>query len=175
MPPRVRRTSSLARRGSGRRKLVWATKTDDFLLTGTYNADLLADLRGPGVSVLGCTVIRTHVRFQYIWSSTGTPSSSGPTTGLLVENLLEVTAQAVTVQDSGQDWAYLSKHFPGTGNRNMIGATGLPGAVEGFELDLRSKRKVQELGQTWAIVMAVTAPAPSVNVRYYARTLIALP
>ena len=176
MPPRVRRSSRSFGRSSARRKLVWATREVDSLITGNFNADLLQDLRGPGVSVLGCTVMRTHIRAQLTWASTGTPSDSSLGIGLTVENLLEVTAQTVTWQDAGQDWALLDRWRPATGINFIPGAGGgLLGGFEGFIIDLRAKRKVQELGETWCFVGSVPSGQESVQLRMIARTLVALP
>jgi len=43
-----------------------------------------------------------------------------------------------------------------------------------FEIDLRAKRKIQELGETWGLFL-FNPTASNATVRIFARTLLAMP
>jgi len=172
MPPRTRR-SFAGRSQSRRRKLVWATSyTFDAVLNNTnVNQDLLANLRVAGSSVLGATVMRTHLRFALQWPAL-TNTFQGLAVGLCVQSLTQVAADTVDLfQD--EDWALRDTFLPGTGQNSLSPVTPI---TEGFVVDLRSKRKVQELNQTWCLAMSLQNSATNtVPVSCYARTLVALP
>jgi len=90
MPPRPRRTG-FARRTSSRRKLVWATSSTLVSLGASptfNNIDLLANLRVAGSSVLGATIMRTHLTLMV--DNTGRAVTSRSTFGLVVEDLENV-------------------------------------------------------------------------------------
>jgi hypothetical protein len=174
MPPRPRRTAP-ARRGSARRKLVWATSSNLNQSIGQTpgNYDLLANLRVAGSSVLGATVMRVHMDISVLWSAVTPATSNGLAIGFCVEDTDLVTAQDITPGAQGRDWMLREDLFPGTGLNTASIAAASP--VEGFRVDLRAKRKVQELNQTLAFVIQNTAAAGGLPVSFFARVLIALP
>ena len=175
MPPRVRRSSRIVR-GGARRKLVWATTNGATVVTGdaaNFNFDLLTNLRTAGASVLGATVIRTHARWSLMWPDTGF-APQGLAVGFCTQSLTFVTGQLVDLAQD-EDWAYRDRFLMGTGVNTLAGAD-VP--IEGFRLDLRSKRKVQELNQTWCMAMSfqnAQTAGDVMNVAWFVRTLIALP
>ena len=166
----------MASRSSARRKLVWATNSGAGIVVtpGTVlNPDLLSNLRTGGASVLGATVMRTHMRFSIQWETT---SESGQQfqIGLTVADMDLITPTArITPAERGRDWALLDGFMPGTGLNSYANTGSFP--AEGFIVDLRSKRKVQELNQTWVLAATYVGGTTSISVSYWARTLLALP
>ena len=166
MPPRMRRTVSVHRSGS-RRKLVWATTSVSVVLGASptfNNIDLLANLRVAGSSVLGATVMRTHLTM--LVDNTGRLVTSRSTYGIIVEDLENVGGVTDLASNPGRDWAYLVSRSP-ISNQGAIGQ-------ELIEVDLKAKRKVQELDQSWLLCMDNNA-GPAMTYRVWARTLVALP
>jgi len=175
LPPYRRRRSGFSgRSSSNRRRLVWATSfTFDAIANNTnVNHDLLANLKVAGSSVLGVTVVRTHMRFSLQWP-TLTNTFQGLAVGLVVQSMSAVAAGTVDLfQD--EDWALRDTFLPGTGVDNLTNVVASP--VEGFTVDLRAKRKVQELNQTWCLAMSLqNALTETIPVSVFARTLVALP
>jgi len=175
MPPRSRRV--MGHRSSLRRKLIWATASgsDATIANDNYNYDLLGNLRVAGASVLGATVIRTHMRVSVSWPANFAPDV-GVALGLCVQSLSLVSPPQVDLfQD--EDWALRDLFLPGTGVNAIFTAGALGTYTEGFRVDLKAKRKVQELNQTWVLAYSPqgfgTDTAPVVS--WYARSLIALP
>jgi hypothetical protein len=137
------------------------------------NFDLLANLRAAGSSVLGATVIRTHLRVSVGWGAT-TSTGQAFRTGLVVEDADAVAGANVTLTEMGRDWALLDDFLPGTG-ANTLASPASGTVFEGFVVDLRAKRKVQELNQTWVLAVSPTGGPAAAAYSYWARTLIALP
>lgn len=136
------------------------------------NVDLLANLRVAGSSVLGSTVMRTHMRWTLQWPDTGF-IPQGMAVGLVVQSLQLVNTDSIDLLQD-EDWAYRDRFSMGTGVNTLAGAD-VP--IEGFTLDLRAKRKVQELNQTWCLAFSLQNAAGSdpMPVSVFARTLVALP
>jgi len=152
---------------SNRRKLVWATSVNQVALGAgpTFNnLDLLANLRVAGASVLGATVVRTRGVFQP--DNTGRAVSAQLDWGILVGRLTDIGGVVDLADDVGQDWAF-------TRNQWCVSSGGVIGQ-EFYDIDLRSKRKIQELDQTWLLCLKNRAGA-AMTVRYFFRTLVALP
>jgi len=175
MPGRYRR-APMARGRSSRRRLVWATSFtfDTIANNANVNHDLLSNLKVAGSSVLGCTVVRTHMRVSVQWPNAAAVSSFyGLALGLCVQSMTQVAANTVDLAQD-EDWALRDTMIPGTGADSLNpSATVL---VEGWNIDLRAKRKVQELNQTWCLALSLqNAITFSIPVAVYARTLVALP
>jgi len=173
MPPRPRRRMSVARPGA-RRKLVWATSSgvNQTAGSGGFSVDLLANLRVAGSSVLGSTIIRTHIDVSLIWAAVTPVTGNGVGIGLAIEDTDLIAAGDVVIGAAGRDWMLRQNWLPGTGLNQVSIVSTSP--VEGFRVDLRSKRKVQELNQTLGFfVQSLTASG--IPFSYFARTLIALP
>jgi hypothetical protein len=166
MPPRMRRATRSGR-SSSRRKLVWATSSTSVALGASptfNNIDLLANLRVAGSSVLGATIMRTHLTL--LVDNTGRAVTSRSTYGVIVEDQENVGGVVDLASNPGRDWAYLVSRSP-------VSAGGAIGQ-ELIEVDLRAKRKVQELDQSWLLCMDNNA-GPAMTYRVWARTLVALP
>jgi len=163
MPPRVRRTSAIARRP--RRQLVWIT-FDQQVAMGAGQVkivDLLAQAELAGVSKLGATVMRTHGRMlfptavanQFEYAIGVNPIT---TVGTLLPN---------PNGDNDLDWMIFERRFP-----EWSGAA----INANFEVvvDLRSKRKVAEMGQTLTLNLWSSVAAAG-TVPCFFRTLLAMP
>jgi len=159
-----------------RRKLVWATAVGTHTgvaAAGKFNDDLLANLEVAGSSVLGATIMRTHLSIAITDVTTGAPAM-GVYVGLIVS-----TAPTVTNLDPstafGDDWMLLTSFGPGTSNGNvaLFGASNVT-IYYGSRFDVRSKRKIEELGEKYFLCVQ-NSGANSVNIGTFTRTLIALP
>ena len=174
MPVHHRRSNAIVGRPRQRRKLVWAT---DFFSGVNVGAgaklpqrDLLANLEVAGSSVLGATIMRTHFRFVAQGVLTDGPS--------LFHGFIVNTAPTVTNLDPsssaafGYDWMLLDTLSAGTAlNSYSPTSTTL---TFGTTIDLRSKRKIEELAEKyWYVLTNVTASA--ITVSGFTRTLVALP
>ena len=157
----------VGRRSGSRRKLVWATfDTSISLGVGpTFNnVDLLSNLRVAGSSVLGCTVIR--VRGTVYVDNTGRAVTAALRWGMIVEDLENVGGVVNLADNFGRDWALWVSNRPVT----AYGAAG----QERQEVDLRAKRKVQELDQSFLFAATNTVGAAT-TIRPALRVLVALP
>ena len=165
--PITRRRTRMVTSGSRRRKLVWATFRGDIALGAApqfNNVDLLGNFRTAGASVLGCTIMRT--RGVIYVDNTGRAVGSKGTVSLLVGRLSDIGGTVNLAGDSGQDLAYTRMVCP-------VSAYGAIGQ-ENLEIDLRARRKCQELDQTWVLATSNDA-GPVLTLRCFVRTLIALP
>ena len=148
-----------------RRKLVWATSST--FLSAVPAApgvltDLLASYRAAGGVTQGCTVMRTCID---IVVTAATPALDDSVfVGLIVADANAANAQYGPAEGF-IDWAlyrrlYVAKYGAG---------------YAGYTIDLRSKRKIEELQQTWYINLAASATGHVTGVDFTARTLLALP
>ena len=164
MPARHRRTSPV-RRG-GRRQLVWAL--DDINLAipagGLTNLDLLSQLEVAGSSVLGATVMRTHLVIQHSFAA----ATDNLTFGLIIGRKADLGAGLGPnpVSAPGDDWMWLGR-VPATASGAAIDVARV------VEIDSRSKRKMQELQQAY-LLQLFNGNAAISNTRIYCRTLVAL-
>jgi hypothetical protein len=150
-----------------RRKLVWATKFMDSPVTaaaGINTYDLLGDFRALGGSVLGCTVMRVHIQLV--------PSASTLVgswmAGIAVGRLSDIAANKIDpTVDVEIDWMLLRKFYSGS-------SAGVVDAQTVYEIDLRSKRKIQELDQALLFVVR-NGYAAANDFHAFGRTLVALP
>ena len=164
MPVHTLRTARPAVRRQ-RRKLVWAT-FDQTVAMGANQVkivDLLNQFELAGVSKLGCTVVRTHLRMLI-----STAAISAFEYAIGVNPITTVGTQLPNPNgDNDLDWMIFERRWP-----EWSGAT----VNANFEImtDLRSKRKIEEMGQTLTLNMW----APVINAGsfpVFARTLVALP
>jgi len=132
--------------------------------TGHNTINMLANLQVAGASTLGVTVMRTHVALGLLWGAV----TDNWDIGLIVGRLEDVgTAQLDPNANPGEDWMLNTQVFP-----HSSGAT--VDAASMYTIDNRSKRKVEELDQTYLIAIH-NATAASHAVQIYARTLVAMP
>jgi len=155
------------RRGFGagqRRKLTWATHSATHTNQSTAGTmdDLLADYRSAGGSTQGCTVIRTHI--DVIVQTTTPGVADGIFLGLIVANTNE-TAADYGPTEGFLDWALYRHLFTAKYGQGFAG----------YSIDLRAKRKIQELQESWFCNTAALLGVNATSVSYTARTLLALP
>jgi len=170
MPPRVRRVSRAAGRGN-RRRVVWATHgASQSLNAGTvWNSDLLTDYKVAGASLAGVTIMRTHIRILLPYSA----ATESWYLGLIVGRATDVginLAQGSAIDPLGD------QELPWLLNTNVyVGASGATfDAQREFVLDIRSKRKMHDLGEAYILSFLNTAAGAHVPA-FYSRTLLALP
>jgi len=160
------------RRTTQRRKLVWA-ETGGTLTPGVAGAgaitDLLAGYRAGGGSTQGITIMRTHIAYSAFLHAAPN-AGNGFASGVIVDD----TAQTVATMNTSQiykDWMYITNKYSGNSDTAFASGTGF---IYGGDIDLRSKRKCQELQQTlWMCTDRLTANV--IDVAFLARVLIALP
>ncbi len=159
-------------RGPRRRQLVWSTFDQTVTIAqGARNTvDLLADFEVAGATHLGCTIMRTHCHIGGIAADAAT---GGLAYGFMVVRLPDDIGPNVGPNpNSGldQDWMLIDRWFPNTEEGGTITAQGE------LRLDLRAKRRMGELKQTYGLALANTNTAVgNTNYRVFCRTLLALP
>jgi hypothetical protein len=165
MPARHRRTSTLGR--SARRKLVWATA--DAVVNvpagGLGNLDLLTAFEVAGSSLLGVTIMRTHLSLAVNFVGIADQTRFG----LIVDRKASVGAGLGPNPSSApeDDWMWLQN----------VGVTTSGAAVDTvrqIHVDSRAKRKMQELQQAYLLQLS-NGNAASQNYGVFCRTLLALP
>ena len=166
MPPGPRRSAAVRRGSSRRRKLVWATANGSFaaLAAGaTGGNDLLGNLRTAGSSILGATVIRTHLRLSLLW---GAGASDFWHVGLIVCRDVDIAAGIDPNTNPGDNWLLSVQEFPRSSGATIDAQTQMT-------YDIRAKRRVEELEERYGLFVA-NHTAAAHNVLFYARTLVAL-
>ena len=154
-----------------RRKLVWATTDQSVTMAAGAgsNVNLLASLSVAGASLLGITIMRTHLD---MWR-TGQASviADSLRLGLIVDRVAAVgagpPAGAVTAADPEADWIlwrheFAAPTFGPTGGSNYL------------VYDIRAKRRMQELDQAYVLCLNNFAGG-SQTWSIAARVLVALP
>jgi hypothetical protein len=160
----------MARFAPPRRKLVWANQSISntaFLDNTLQQEDLLAAFRAAGGSMQGATVTRTLITLRF-----STDAAPGPDDNLSV-GLVKATTSAPDVPDvvlePFADWAL--------NDRLYTGANGQVGVADGANLgrwDIRSQRKLDEVGETWWLIYKKLGGG-SGTVHAKIRTLLKLP
>ena len=90
--------------------------------------------------------------------------------GLLISTTDQIGVAAPAddlVSERGRDWLWIARFQPNSG----MGALGR----ETFTLDLKAKRKVQELNQNYMICYRHVTGAGTLSISPFLRTLVALP
>jgi hypothetical protein len=172
MPLHRGRSIAVSGRRPQRRKLVWATANLVNLTIAAgakRNDDMLLNLQVVGASTLGATVMRTHMTLAFAEATADT--GQGVYLGLIVANAPTATNIDPSV-DFGDDWMLLRVVGPQSNNRNtvVIGTNELWGQ----EIDLRAKRKLEELNERYFLCMKNNGSGV-VNFSMFCRTLLALP
>ena len=162
--------------GRQRRKLVWsssnATVARSVGAGQSLNDDLLSNLRVAGSSVLGGTVIRTHswVYVRFLTADTG-PSVF---MGYLVDTAPTGTNLINAQTDQQLDWMLLEFRTPSSGDGGQRLDVGTTELITAYKHDLRSKRKMEELGERYFFCITNTG-SNSITYSRFTRTLVALP
>jgi len=157
-----------------RRRKVWADLSiadDGFAEDALRSNDLLADYISAGGSSQGVTVLRTIVTVAWSINEAHTPKEK------LTFGLIKGTTAAADVADpineEYADWAYLSTRYAGR-DHGLVTAD----AGNYVDLDVKSMRRIDEVGETWWLIYRGTAPATATatyDVRARVRTLLLLP
>lgn len=174
MPSRVIRRST-RRTVRSRRRHQWVDVVGDVsgLAVGAFNvSDLFGTYRPmDGAETAGITIIRTHLR---IWVTSAVVTGDGLLWALIVDDQGEV----VTTQNFGTAHAFNPQDQPYLPwmmykRENAHPHYSMNGAVDQWEIDIRSKRKVP-FGDTYLLVLGNVDASAAVSFSYHARTLIAL-
>jgi hypothetical protein len=132
--------------------------------------DLLANLEVAGSSVLGATIMRTHSRISINWATTD--ASVGVLYGYIVNDAPTVTnLDPSSPAQYGFDWMLWDGMTPGNADNTYVTGTVI---ATGRKVDLRAKRKIEELAEKYWFVLTNTG-SNAVPVTVTTRTLIALP
>jgi len=184
----ARRHGSRSSIRSPRRRLIWTEY--DAVITFTANSqwfslDTLQTYKAQvGNTLAKATVMRTHAALVH----TAGAGNAGDRmwTGFRVADVDDTSGTVFTSANVANprdnpyvDWAFMSRHSTdvlGVYSPSGIGgmAPGTPSAAVNY--DLRSKRKLENLSDTWAFVVTqdnVTTVATTWHV--FVRTLLALP
>jgi len=157
-----------------RRKRVWADQqfTDaGFAEDSLRSQDLLADYVTNGGSTQGVTVVRTLLWVSWLINEAHVGRD------YIEFGLIKGTKATADVADVHlepyADWAWVDRVGSGT-------TTGLvtADAPEFYTADVKSSRKVDEIGETWWLIYKGTAPVTATatyDVQARARTLLLLP
>jgi len=163
---------------SPRRKVVWADlHLDTTVAVGNFiSVDLFGAYAAlPGASTVGATVVRTHIR---TWVTSAVVVGDGLTDALIVDQLDETVAgpgaslvAAHILCPSAQpnaDWMLLRE-------QNAHPGYSMVGPNNQWETDIRSKRKINELGDTLLYVIENRDATATVSITFHSRVLLMLP
>jgi len=157
-----------------RRQRVWTDieiADDGFAEDSLRSEDLLASYVSAGGSTQGVTVVRTLIWGTWLINETHTPKD------LLTIGLIKGTRTAADVADPDlepfADWAYHYTHYSGL-EHGLVAAD----SPEGLMHDVKSSRKISEVGETWWLIYKGSAPTTTTatyDVRFRVRCLLLLP
>ena len=160
-------------RPTPRRKRVWADQEisdNGFAEDALRSNDLLTGYIGAGGSTQGITVVRTLIWMTWLINEAHTP------TDRLTIGLFAGSTAAADVADPDTepyiDWAYHNTLFSGADHGLVAADT----PQVSFH-DVRSARRVEEVGQTWWLIVKGSAPGTAATYDFQARvrTLLLLP
>jgi hypothetical protein len=168
MPARTRRSSAHVR--GSRRQLVWCTFDQTVAMAAGVgsNSNLLAGLAVAGSSLLGVTIMRTHLELSVITAVTlGDRLQLGLIVGRTADIGAPIPAGAVSPAQPDDDWM-LWRH------ETAAPTYGSGSANNQLLYDVKSKRKMQELNQAYVLSMVNdVGVAKTINIQ--GRVLLALP
>jgi len=138
-----------------RRQRVWTDTEiadDGFAEDALRSENLLSSYITAGGSTQGVTVVRTLIWYTYVINETHTHKD------LLTLGLIKGTAATADVADPDlepfADWAFHHTHYSGLEHGSVAAD-----APEGGFLDVKSSRKISEVGETWWLIYKGSAPA----------------
>jgi len=159
-----------------RRRLTWANYNHTGLVVGLsghgLNIDLLADFVSAGGDINGVTIMRTHLRF---WPATAVAAADVLYYGLMVMGSNQIQPSFVlgaSAVNNPSDDPYLDWMISDV--REARPTYGVSSTNE-INLDLRSKRKMEDLQETLGLSVVAKTVGASLSVDVFARTLLALP
>ena len=153
--------------------MVWMEQTisDTGFAEGALRSnDLSTEFEAAGGALMGCTVIRTLIDLVWLINEAHTPADR------LTLGLIKGTSAAADVADPVSepfaDWAYHRTLFSGM-DHGLVAAD----TAQVFHADVRSMRKIDEVGETWWLIYEGTAlnTVATYDVTANVRTLIKLP
>ena len=165
----VRHRSRTNFQGRARRKLVWSTVSGQSvtLAAGTRTTlDMLASLEVAGSSTLGVTIMRTHLMIQMQnWNNVADQLYYG----LIVCRTPDIGAGngPDPAIDFEEDWMLNALWVP-------VSSAAVVDAAERLDVDNRSKRKMEELGQRYGLALKNQAGLSKTFI-VFSRILVALP
>ena len=157
------RTRQTPSRQMPRRRLVWSRSRNVFVGVGTTGdgVDLLTTFRSAaeyGAQPIGVTITRVRGRVV-LQETTATKTNDFLGLGLVVEDRNSAVADVPKpFADDHVDWmAWLPM--------TAFGQDGITGQVASFEIDVRSQRRLDEVGQTlWLTMDAAVTSTFSVTI-----------
>ena len=173
MPVRRPRTFTRRMRSGRLRHFVWATQfsSNVLLASGGLSSaiDLTTGLETVGSSVLGATVMRTHLRLHCVQPSTDT--APAVIYGLIVWD--STIAKPDPGVDFYADWYWNSFLSPATSNSAISGVPGTNTSY-GETIDVRARRRLHQMNDHPFFLMH-NFGSTSVTFDLFCRTLLALP
>ena len=163
----VRRTAA---RQMPRRRLVWSRsiKSESGATSGAY--DLLEDFRLAtqyGAQPLGTTI--TRVRGSLVLGPPSVTTPTGITWGLVVEDRAALATEVPKPQQERHvDWLAWQPH-------PHVGADGITGTANAREIDVRSQRRLDEVGQTLWLAWDQASATVTWTVTFTLSVLLRLP
>jgi len=160
-------------RPTPRRKKVWAdeqTADIGFAEDALRSEDLLSDFVTAGGSTQGVTVARTVL--DLVWTINEAHTFNEKLTIGFIKGTKATADVADPVLEPYADWAYIKTLYAG---ENGLVAGDSPNHLS---LDVRSMRKIDEVGETWWLIFKGSAPntaTATYDVRARCRTLLILP
>jgi hypothetical protein len=167
-----------------RRRRVWADLLDNSRVApngaGIQTFDLLSSYMAiPGASSVGVTVARTLIHVSYAPANSAQTYALGDLghVGLIKAESLVAAADVTPSTKPQIDWAYNEQFHLVQPIRTHTPVVGAAGTVFNLQLDVRAKRRIDEVGESWWFVFQFTAnsPAGGTQMHFHARTLILLP
>jgi len=157
-----------------RRKRVWADSqiTDTgFAESALRSNNLLSGFIAAGGSTQGVTVQRTIL--SIVWTINEAHTFADDLTVGLIKGTTATADVADPVLEAYADWAFVKTQWSGDPH-GLVAAD----AAMHLEIDTSSARKIDEVGETWWLIVKGTAPqTASATYDFYcrARTLLLLP
>jgi len=151
-----------------RRKLIWVTSSvnSGAIAAGSnWSVDMVAGMRVAGASLLGTTVMRIHAQLEV--NSGAATAGSFNWFGIKIADQVEITTTLALSSSVYDDWMIYDQVFS-----HFTGATVDATVIR--SIDLRSKRKMEEMSQTLGLFVSNTSGVAQ-TYNWYSRTLLALP
>lgn len=166
------------RMAAPRRKLIWA-RSQDVMVPALVPAagtavDLLAQFRTDGGSTLGCTVTRVLLDFQLLWTNDIT-TTDAMAVGVIVDQLqaaqTEVPRPGV---EPHADWMYWRR--TGVSPVDLAITPSSTAVQSALAIDVKSQRKMEELGQTlWLVIDPTFGGTTTLTAQVNSSVLLRLP
>jgi len=156
-----------------RRKRVWTDieiSDDGFAEDALRSEDLLASYVTAGGSTQGVTVVRTLIWYSWLINE------AHAMTDRITLGLIKGTRTAADVADPDlepfADWGFHHTQYSGL-EHGLVAAD----SPEGGFLDVKSQRRIDEVGETWWLLYKGTAPSVAATYDFKARVrcLLLLP